>query len=459
MSLSSTCLEQHEKENAITRKWLLRGLAVTAGAHIGLIPLMALIPKGEVEPPARIALVVTGPVDPVETSIKDIPTEESIEELAEAELAVSAQILGGTSAPPPISAFPPSPLLDSGVSPNSAEALEPVEDDQVSETEMETELESEAQPSELSSLEIAESETTQDAPNDSQAGKPDLDALRARLARAQQGAENTRSTGSEDVPAVPNGMGTETARRTAPPSESGSESEAGTGTGETSRNGSGDRDSSSSTTVSCRRCDRPDYPEEALEDGIEGAPAVSLKYDQNGRVIDAELEQSSGNAALDAAALEAAHNYELDSAGRSGSVTVEIDFGIEGSARSQAARQRGERNSVTTPAPAAPEREIGQELEAASTPPPAEPGTTVSTRTPIPSELEISTFEATESVETQALEPTPEENVPSVPEPVAPVPDISLEPAPLSEPASLPLEPQSPSEPAPPSVPDIMSPN
>ena len=66
MSLSPSCLKQHSKEDAIARKWLLRGFLIAAGAHLGLIPLMAFMPADVVEPPERIALVVTGPTDPVE---------------------------------------------------------------------------------------------------------------------------------------------------------------------------------------------------------------------------------------------------------------------------------------------------------------------------------------------------------------------------------------------------------
>ncbi len=118
MSLSATCLKQHAKENAITKKWLLRGLLIAAGAHLGLIPLMAFIPAEVTEPSERIALVVTGPTEPIE------PTEETVEEfspqenvealeaaIAQAELAAESQVSGGLSAAPPapIASFQPAP--------------------------------------------------------------------------------------------------------------------------------------------------------------------------------------------------------------------------------------------------------------------------------------------------------------------------------------------------------------
>ena len=85
-----------------------------------------------------------------------------------------------------------------------------------------------------------------------------------------------------------------------------------------------------SRSVSCVRCDHPDYPREAVEAGVEGSPVMILTFDENGNVIDAVLERSSGNAALDHAALEAAQQYVLETHGNSGTVFLEVDFNIEG---------------------------------------------------------------------------------------------------------------------------------
>ena len=82
--------------------------------------------------------------------------------------------------------------------------------------------------------------------------------------------------------------------------------------------------------VSCRRCDHPESPEAALESGAEGSPVVRLTFDEDGHVIDAVIEQSSGDAALDQAALEAAQRFILETDGSSGQVPVEIDFDLEG---------------------------------------------------------------------------------------------------------------------------------
>ncbi|EDX83699.1 TonB family C-terminal domain protein [Synechococcus sp. PCC 7335] len=462
----------------MTKKWLLRGFLVAAGTHLGLFPLMAFIPADVAAPPERIELVVTSPTEPLEAVVEngpleEIPPEETVEALteaiAQAELAAASQVSGGYSAP--ISSFQPAPpqpevgpldvsepvepeVVDPGVSePEPIE--EHIEESATSDPEVadseEPSAESDAdEPTELEP-EVAESEEESDSietaanSTEDDSDAPDLTALRDRLQRAQA-REGTR----EDSDATPAATGEdiETARRDGPSEGSGS------GTAE------GDGDSSGSTTVSCRQCDRPEYPEEALEEGVEGSPSVNLEYDEDGNVIGAVLEQSSGNAALDRAALEAARNYEMDSGGRSGTVSVEIDFGIEGSERSRAAQRRGERESVSTPAlPPEPESEVVQSPEPTAAPPasatePATEPTTPEPTAPEPTAPEPTTPEPT----------TPE---PTAPEPLTPEPTASEEsPEPESEapaPAAAPDVPDTslPEQEAPapaPDVPDIALP-
>ncbi|MEO0707267.1 MAG: TonB family protein, partial [Cyanobacteria bacterium J06649_5] len=506
MSLSKACLTQHAKENAITKKWLLRGLLIAAGAHLSLIPLMALMPKDAISSPERIALVVTGPTKPTETapteieptgtepietleSIEETLSEESVDALteavAQAELAATAQISSGAP-PPPIASFQPLLPANSPLT-NSAEPdlfnPKPI-DDSIEETEI-PEADSAAG---VEASDTSESDSVADEPEESDsdteldsvetavnttgesenadAEPPDLEALRQRLARRrtrQEGA-STEITGEGSTPAVPTGSRTEAARRDSPSGE------AGTGIGE----GNGDGESSGPNTVSCRQCDRPDYPEEALADGVEGSPSVSLEYDEEGNVVGAVLEESSGNAALDQAALEAARSYELDSGGQSGSVSVEIDFGIEGSERSRAAQRRGERDSVSTPAPTAaqPQRdEVVQDpvpvaspsepIEEPSSPLPEVVSPTTSEPGPSkpPADEERSTPEPVSDptpVDDASIpltpSPAPADNTP----PVEPdIPDIAPpEPAPLSpEPAVPPLSPEPVAPPLPPPEP------
>ena len=84
--------------------------------------------------------------------------------------------------------------------------------------------------------------------------------------------------------------------------------------------GDSDESSSSSRVVSCRQCDRPDFPRAALEAGVEGSVTVNAQYDANGTVTEVSLVSSSGNFDLDQAAFEAAQNYVLETGGHSGDV-------------------------------------------------------------------------------------------------------------------------------------------
>ncbi|NJK28284.1 MAG: energy transducer TonB, partial [Coleofasciculaceae cyanobacterium SM2_3_26] len=101
-----------------------------------------------------------------------------------------------------------------------------------------------------------------------------------------------------------------------------------------------------SRTVGCRRCRQPDYPEELRRQGVEGEPVVRVEFDDRGRVIGVILERSSGNPALDRAAMDAARDWRMDSGGKGGQVSVEIPFVIEGSEEYERVRERGDRRSV-----------------------------------------------------------------------------------------------------------------
>lgn len=469
MSLSSACLNQHAKEDAIAKQWLLRGLLIAAGAHLGLIPLMAFIPPDAIAPPERIALVVTGPTDPLETPEVSgaVPPEESVEALtealAQAELATESQISGGSSAPPPpIASFQPAPEPPTASEPVESkpaevpepEAEEPSLEPEADEPEEMNESNSSKPEAEKLESDSAESETDSVETAANNAGDvsstnlntSDLDALRDRLRRAREreGSASDNAMGTGDTPSAPTGAGTEIARRTG--------QSAGEGPSTADGDGNSSGSNSGANTVSCRRCDRPTYPEEALDSGAEGSPSVSLEYDRNGKVVGAVLERSSGNAALDAAALDAARNYELDSGGRSGSVSVEIDFGIEGSERSRAARQRGERETVSNPVPApAPQQEVARDPEPSAPAPATLPPTTPPVdNTPASRPEEI----------TDAPLPTATEKLPA-PEPVAPLPEPTAPPPELielpSEPVAPPLEPIAP-PPEPSPIPSTASP-
>ena len=78
----------------------------------------------------------------------------------------------------------------------------------------------------------------------------------------------------------------------------------------------------------CRQCVQPEYPESAREAQVEGNPQIQFEVNQHGDVIDAIIGQSSGNAALDQAALEAVMQSKFIPGGQGRAYTIEFDFSI-----------------------------------------------------------------------------------------------------------------------------------
>lgn len=75
----------------------------------------------------------------------------------------------------------------------------------------------------------------------------------------------------------------------------------------------------------------PTYPARCLRLGIEGRVQLRVLVGENGRVQEATIGQSSGDASLDEAALEAVHRWRFEAARRDGMpvrawVIVPIEF-------------------------------------------------------------------------------------------------------------------------------------
>ena len=103
-------------------------------------------------------------------------------------------------------------------------------------------------------------------------------------------------------------------------------------------------------TVRCAYCPKPNYPESALADGVEGSPVVLIDTDANGNVVGVRLTQSSGNAALDQAAIGATRGWRLETGGYAVSnIPIEIEMNIRGSRRHRESQRRGERREMQLP--------------------------------------------------------------------------------------------------------------
>jgi protein TonB len=69
----------------------------------------------------------------------------------------------------------------------------------------------------------------------------------------------------------------------------------------------------------------PEYPPEALEEGLEGTVRLLLELDAEGAVSKVEVLESSGSALLDAAAVRAAKDWRAPRAG-SRRIVVPVRF-------------------------------------------------------------------------------------------------------------------------------------
>ena len=103
-----------------------------------------------------------------------------------------------------------------------------------------------------------------------------------------------------------------------------------------------------STRFGCRQCVRPEYPRDALYDGIEGNPIIDFEVNQHGDVIYAYVIESSGSADLDWAALEAVIQSKFTTGGQGKTRWMKIDFFIDRSARSDTAIKRDEQPVVSS---------------------------------------------------------------------------------------------------------------
>jgi TonB family protein len=223
------------------------------------------------------------------------------------------------------------------------------------------------------------------------------------------------------------------------------------GDGESSTDpGNGSGNNPGARTATCRNCVEPEYPQSALEAGAEGQPRVSVQINPDGSVASVTLLRSSGNAAIDQAAIRAAQQSSFQPIAGGASVPIQYDLSIEGSQQHRDAQRRGERRSTEVADPDPPEQPAQTAEE--PTPPPTPTGET-----------------ATESVPPDSTQPQEDsvgdspvgadENPADPSEPEDSIPELSPEPDPADRPAvsgeaennqeSEPIEPSNPAQLAP----------
>ena len=222
-----------------------------------------------------------------------------------------------------------------------------------------------------------------------------------------------------------------------------------------------------SRQVSCNPCSLPEYPTTARRENIEGQPVINAIFDENGRVIDAKIEVSSGNAAFDRAAVEEARrNWRFqDPLGLGGQVSVDVVYVIDDSEQYEEAQQAGEIRTVELP--------VGQQIRSIppdQSAPSAASQPTTAQGTDANASADTGAVDSSEARETEAgpantppappevvhPETAPTESSPApaptapTPQPAPPAPAQAAPPAPVTPPD---IFPQAASEPtSPPAV-------
>ncbi|MEO1068696.1 MAG: TonB family protein [Cyanobacteria bacterium J06638_6] len=440
MSLSEICSQQHQCEQQKLRQILLWGLLGSVGVHGAALSLsqLNLWPRVIADELTPIELIVA---EPVPTEPETLP-----DPMAPAKLSTQTNdpAPAAASAPPrPAIVAPPThaPPADEQVAPDLPA---PAED-----TQAESDFE-EPESEEAEALAVAAtSDLAEKLPADeSQAGAdPEVEptemteGLRDMLQRLRDAQADTAPVAGELSESATAGEGT------VPDPPAGDD----VGVAAAPSNGTGAGQEQGSRTVACQDCARPSYPHSALEAGVEGQPMVRVDIHPDGSVRGVTLMRSSGNAAIDQAAIEAARRSRFQPVAGGANVPIEYDLTIEGSRRNRAAERQGDRRSVevppsaTTPPPAAVPSPLSESPEAGDPPSPA-------------TEPESPDATAAESTENPGAEnagasssPPPE----SAPSPLsesaepAPIPADDLAPSPPPEDAAKPEPPPDAAMPGP----------
>jgi TonB family protein len=191
--------------------------------------------------------------------------------------------------------------------------------------------------------------------------------------RADLQAGHAAGDGSEDDPTAPpassSAQGSATGE-TAAGEDNHDIAARNTGRGEPPPASGSNGDSGRTRTVACLSCVKPDYPSSALAAGAEGQPRVNIYVNPDGTVANVTLTRSSGNAAIDRAALQAARRSRFHPIVGGATVPIEYNLTIPGSQLHQEAMQQGERRSTEVSSPAVSEQPPQRADETTSDPTP-----------------------------------------------------------------------------------------
>ncbi|MBD2463183.1 TonB family protein [Oscillatoria sp. FACHB-1407] len=414
MTFSDTVAQQREKQATALKRFVMASLAGSVVLHSGGL-FLKVSHLWQADEPAseEITIVVT-------------PEEEGVTPTDATEMAVAPETPGEPTttaefSSPTIETFSePTVVQESTVAPVESTPEDPVAEEPPLQEPL-TEEEPTPIAEDVTPTETATESTEDNSDEPSQTALPESDTrnlsdLLAELRRARQQGNSSPSgtsqqTGISGNPTSENtgGVGNGTATAAAPTSSITPPASTPTRQGRRSRE------------ITCTGCEF-DYPEAA--DGAEGTAQVIVETDDQGRVISVMLSRSSGNAALDRAALEQARRRVRLSNARAGeSYPIDIDFVQPNSEAAQRVRERGDRRSITVDDP-----------EPTAETPTSEPPASAAVTTPSPTP---------ESTITEEGSPTPEPS--SIPD-ASPAGSTSQEPATpaISEPrpVSTPVTPQ-----------------
>ena len=473
MSLSDLCIEQHERERSRLRKILATAVLGSVGIHaivfgLSRSGLWQHSAEAELIP---IELIVTEPL----TEASEVEPEPI--EPADLGAATSDFAAGAAIAAPARAAIVAAPVPSAAEVSRSSAAAEPEPEpepaaDSVAPSELTpdslpedlaeepeappeiTDTEDTAEPSVSEDLPLvealADSAETAAAPDSSQ-----FERLRDLLRRQPVSATSQNNTPIGDSPSATAATGP-TPRPEASGGRSASPAE---GEGETAARSAptaaaGGGGGGGSRTVACQSCVEPEYPQSALEAGVEGRPRVSVQINPDGSVASVTLIRPSGNTAIDQAAIRAAQQSRFQPVAGGASFPIEYNLSIEGSQQNRDAQRRRDRRSTEVAAPDPPERPAQTAAEPAAQPAP--------TASDLPAE-------ETEAADRDDGEKPPV--APVVPDDSTPAPTLDSAPAsdsgtaaesepapPAAEPAIEPSPPLAVPKPAAPAAPDPVEP-